>query len=124
MSELTEGRHTGEFILSELPGTLSRDTVTVDVPASTTLAPSTVLGQIAASGHYAQYDDAASDGRESAAAVLVGELMNDGLGAVEMEGVVIDFGAEVRSDDLIWADGVDEAGGLADLAALAIKARE
>jgi hypothetical protein len=41
-----------------------------------------------------------------------------------MEGVVIDFGAEVRSDDLIWADGVDEAGGLADLAALAIKARE
>lgn len=124
MSELTEGRHTGEFILSELPGTLSRDTVTVDVPASTTLAPGTVLGQISASGYYAQYDDAASDGRETAAAILVGELANDTLGAVDVEGVVIDFGAEVRADDLVWGVGVDEAGGLVDLAALAIKARD
>jgi hypothetical protein len=124
MTELNEGRYPGEFILSEMPGAISRDAVTVDVPAATTLAPGTVLGQIAATGHYAPYDEANSDGTETAAGVLYGECANDDETAAEMAGVILDFGAEVRNEDLVWGDGVDEAGGLTDLAALFIKARD
>jgi hypothetical protein len=124
MSSLTEGRHTGEFILSELPGTLSRDTVTVEVPALTTLEAGTVLGAISGSGHYAPYDDTASDGREMAAGVLYGSLGNDDDAMAEQAGVIINFGAEVRSADLEWGVGVDETAGLADLLTVAIKARD
>lgn len=120
---LTEGKYTGEFLVAESPGTISRDTVTVTVAASTTLAPGTVLGQIAASGKYVPYDDSYSDGREVAAGVLLGELVNAGGGPAHKTGVIVNWGAEVREDDLIWANGVDETGGLADLAALGIKAR-
>jgi hypothetical protein len=124
MSTLTEGRHTGEFILSESPGAISRNVGTVEVPANTTLEAGTVLGQISASGHFAPYDDSASDGREAAAAILIDGLTNDDDAAAELDGVVLDFSAEVRSDDLVWGDGVDEEGGLVDLAALFIKARD
>jgi hypothetical protein len=125
MSSETEGRYAGEFILAESPGTLSRDTVTVTVPASTTYTPGTVLGQIAATEAYAPYDDAASDGTETAVGILYGELENESaLAADDMTGVIVNFGAEVRSDDLVWGAGVDEDAGLADLAARYIKARE
>ena len=36
MTALVEGHHTGEFILSEANGSLSRETVTVVVPVSYT----------------------------------------------------------------------------------------
>lgn len=124
MTTLNEGRHTGEFILSELPGAISRDAGTIEVPAATELEAGTVLGLISASGHYAPYDDSASDGRETAAAILIDGLINDAALAADMTGVVLNFGAEVRSDDLVWGDGVDDAGGLVDLAALFIKARD
>ncbi len=124
MSSLTEGRHTGEFILSELPGTLSRDAVTVNVPANSILEPGTVLGQVSGSGHHASYDDSSSDGSEVAAGILYDTLVNEGDAPAELPGVVINFGAEVRKDDLVWGDGVDDAGGLTDLAALFIKARD
>ena len=123
MTTLNEGRYAGEFILTELPGTLSRDVGTVVVPANTTLAPGTVLGRLSASAHYAPYDDANSDGSETACAVLLAEQANAERTPAEATAVVIDFGAEVRADDLVWGDGVDEAGGPIDLAAVAIKAR-
>lgn len=122
MSE-TEGRYAGAFLVAESPGTISRDTVTVTVAASTTLAPGAVLGQISASGKYVPYDDSYSDGREVAAGVLYGEIANAALAPADKTGVIVNFGAEVRGDDLIWETGVDETGGLADLAALGIKAR-
>ena len=125
MSSLTEGRHTGEFILSEGSGAISRDAVTVDVPATTVLEAGTVLGQLSGTGHYAPYDDAHSDGSEVAAGILLAGLDNEaGLVPAEMAGVVINALAEVREDDLVWGTDVDEAGGLVDLAALFIKARE
>lgn len=120
---LTEGKYAGEFLVAESPGTISRDTVTVTVAASTTLAPGTVLGQISGSGKYVPYDDSYSDGREVAAGVLVGKLANTTNGAVDKTGVIVNWCAEVREDDLVWETGVDETGGLADLAALGIKAR-
>lgn len=125
MSTLTEGRRSGDFILSEQPGTLSRDTVTVDVPAGQSLSPGTVLGVVTATGHYAPYDDSASDGIEEASAVLYAELDNStGLAEAAMSGVVLNFGAEVRSDGLVWGTGVDEDAGIVDLLGVAIKVRD
>jgi hypothetical protein len=122
---LTESQHTGEFIQQELPGSLSRDAATVEVPAATILEPGTVLGQISSTGHYAPYDDAQSDGREVAAAILYDTLDNAaGVAKADKSGVVINFGAEVRAADLTWGTGVDEDGGIADLLAVHIKVRE
>jgi len=121
---LTEATPTAAFILAESPGTISRDTVTVTVPAATTYAPGTVLGQLSATGKYVPYDDSESDGREVAAGILYGALENDGVSPADYTGVIVNFGAEVRADDLVWGDGVDDDGGLADLAALGVKARE
>jgi hypothetical protein len=124
MSVLTEGPHTGQFILSEAPGILSRDTVTVEVPATTTLEAGTVLGFLSGSGHAAPYDDAASDGRETAVGVLYAALTNDAAIPAEMDGVVIDCLAEVRAADLVFGDGVDEDAAIAALAQVFIKARD
>jgi hypothetical protein len=119
----TEGTHPAEFLLSEAPGSLSRDNVTVTVPASTTLPAGSVLGQITATGKYVQYDETNSDGSQNAAAVLVAPLQNDEVAPADAAGVVINLNAEVRVDDLQWKDGVDDDGGVADLRALGIKAR-
>lgn len=124
MSTQNERTYPGEFIVTESPGTISRDTVTLTVPASTTFEPGTVLGQITANGKYVQFDSDASDGRETAAGVLYGEAVNEEVSADDQAAVIINFGAEVRSGGLVWADGVDEDAGLADLAARFIKARD
>jgi hypothetical protein len=124
MGVLTESQHTGEFIQSESPGTISRDTVTVHVAANTTMAAGSVLGQIAASGKYVDYDDASSDGREDAAGILYGAIVNDTNAAADYDGVIINWGAEVRSADLTYnTDGADTDKAESDLAALGVKVR-
>lgn len=120
---LTEGNHTAGFLVSEAPGTISRDTVTVTVPANTTLEVGTVLGQVTATGKYLPYDDANMDGSEDAAGVLYGELVNDTNAPVDTDGVVINWSAEVRIDDLEYVGDVDEDKALADLAARGVKGR-
>jgi hypothetical protein len=124
MASLTEGKYAGEFLISEAPGTLSRENGTVDVPATTTIEPGTVLGQLSGTGHYAPYDDANTDGTETAAAILAGaRLVNDGALVDSQATALIVRLAEVRADDLVWGAGVDEAGGATDLAAAFIVAR-
>jgi hypothetical protein len=123
MGVLTETAHTGGFMVAQAPGTISRDTVTVRVPASTTLQPGTVLGKVSASGKYVQFDDTLSDGGESAAGILYGAAVNDAETAADVEAAIVNYCAEVREADLIWADGADSDAGLADLRALGIKAR-
>ncbi len=122
-TEFTEGKAPSEFLVSEAPGTISRDTVTVTVPANTTIATGAVLGAISATGKHVPYDDSNMDGSEDAAAVLYAALVNDTNAPVDMDGVVINFSAEVRIDDLVFDDGVDEDKALADLAARGIKGR-
>lgn len=68
MTSLTEGRHTGEHLISEAAGTRSRDVVTL--VAGQNLDPGTVLGKVTVSGKYTQLAPAAEDGSEVAAAVL------------------------------------------------------
>jgi hypothetical protein len=98
---LTEGMHAGEFILSEGPGALSRENVTVVVPAATTLPAGAVLAQ-AVDGTYAPITDAITTG--DALAVLYAPLTNSGAAPANMTGVVVDAIAEVRGADLNWND--------------------
>lgn len=128
MDPLTEGQHTGEFILSESPGTISRDQVTVTVPTGRTLAAGHVLARLSATGKYVPYDNAGSDGSESARGILYSELDNsEGLSGTDMAGVVINFGAEVRKADLQWESGLvdaDKTAAYSDLAVYGVKARD
>lgn len=123
MAVLTEGKHTGEFLVSEAPGTISRETVTVTVGAATELEPGAVLGKITATGKYVPYDDGAADGSEVAAGILYAAAENAGGAPLDVRATIIDALAEVRAADLVWQAGVDEAGGLVDLRARYIKAR-
>ena len=119
---LNEGQYTGEFLEAEAPGKISRDQVVVTVPGATTYVDGQVLGKIAASGKYVAYDETATDGRETAAGVLYGNLENDAVSAADFDGVIVNWSAEVDSADLEWG-GADETAGTADLAALGIKVR-
>lgn len=65
----TEGRHTGEFLLSESNFHRSRDNIVI-VSGAGVLAPGTVLGKITASGKYKPSTATGSDGAETASAVL------------------------------------------------------
>lgn len=121
---LTESQHTGEFIQAESPGTISRDQVTVTVAANTTLAAGSVLGQISASGKYVDYDDTSSDGREDATGILYEEIVNDTNASADYDGVIINWGAEVRGADLTYNTyDADESKAATDLAALGVKVR-
>ncbi|PJI50797.1 MAG: head decoration protein [Pseudomonas sp.] len=65
----TEGFHAGEFLLSEGAGAISREQVTL---AATTvnLPAGQLLGIVTASGEYAPYDNAATNGTEIVAGIL------------------------------------------------------
>lgn len=127
MSIQTEEQYTGEFLLTEGPGELSRSNVTVTVPASTKMKAGSVLGKITASGKYTYYDDDNTNGTETAKAILFAPLDNSaGVAPADFGAVVIDGVAEVRKADLNWAgtvDSGDKTAAYADLAAIFIKAR-
>ncbi len=127
MALKTEGIHPADFIATESPGYISRDTVVVTVPASTALSAGFVLAKLAATGRYVPYDNAGSDGSEVAAAILFAGLENSALAPADIKGVVLNFGCEVRKADLVWDSGVNDAGKLAayaDLAVNGVKARD
>ena len=67
MPTLTEGRHAGGFLVWEASRDYCREAVTI---AAGTLAPGTVLGRITVGSKYATHDPDASDGTETAVAVL------------------------------------------------------
>jgi hypothetical protein len=115
MTILTEGKHTGEFILSEGNGTISREEVTV-AAAAAALAAGTVMGKITASGKYVAYNNAASDGSEVAAGILYTNVPDS---AADQKAVIIARQAEVLNSALT---GID-APGKVDLAALGIIVR-
>ncbi len=122
---LTEGPHTAEFVVAESPGTISRDKVTVTVPANTTYKPGLVLGRITATGKYVAYNNGAADGSEVAAGVLYGELRNETGAAADKAGVILNWSCEVRKVDLDWNGQAQAAidAGLADLLTKGVKAR-
>ena len=114
MSATAMGPRAYSFLLSEAPGTLSREEVTI--LSGETLTAGTVLGKISASGKYVAYDDGATDGSEVAAAILTADV---DASAGDQLATVIARLAEVDENKLVGAD----ANGIADLAANLIIAR-
>jgi hypothetical protein len=118
MATMTEARRTGEFIISEANGTISRDEVTI--VSGQNLAVGTVVGKITASGKYTAYDDDNADGSQTAAGILYAAVDAT---AGDKKGVIIARHAEVDTSQLVFV-GTNDAGditaGKADLAALAI----
>jgi hypothetical protein len=121
MPVLTEGRYSGEFIVSEGNGRISRETVIV--LSGQNLQAAAVLGKITASGKYKVLDPAASDGSQTAAGVLYDAV---DASAVDAEGVVIVRLAEVNAAELVWPAGItggQKTAALGQLVALNIIAR-
>jgi hypothetical protein len=115
MTPIQEGKYAAEFLLSEGNGDISRDVVTIAAAAGA-MVPGTVVGKITASGKYAAYSNAASDGTEVAAGVLFAAVPDL---AADQKALIIARDAEVISAELTGADSA----GLADLKAIGIIAR-
>jgi hypothetical protein len=121
MPELIEGRHAGEFLVSEGNGRISREIITV--LSGQILSAGAVLGKVTASGKYKVLAPAADDGSEVAAAILYGAV---DASAGDAEGVAILRLAEVNAAELVWPDGIEPAEqttALGQLAQLSIIAR-
>lgn len=110
---MEEKTRPAEFLVSEANGSRSRAIITV--AHSKDLPPGTVLGQVTASGKYKQYDPAATDGSETAAAVLYGYASAS---AGDVQAVVIARDAEVVRRALAYASGISAANKNAAVAAL------
>lgn len=101
MASFTEGRHTGEHVLSEANGARSREQGTL---AAGNLEAGTVLA-LNGSGDYVQLAPAAVDGTEVAKAVLYGAV--DASTAPQKCTVHV-RACEVEEAALGWPDGITE----------------
>lgn len=109
-----EPARTGEHILSEANGTLSREAITL--PAGAALPAGQVLGRITESGLLTAYDADATDGTETAVMVLYSAVPES---VAERSGV-----ASARHTEVIGSllTGLDAAA-IVDLAAQQIIVR-
>lgn len=115
MTNLVEGRHVGEHLVSEANGTRSREEVVV-VQTGTAIVSGTVMGKVTASGKYKPYSNGASDGTEAAAGVLYTALPAF---TGDVRAVLHVRDCEVGSASLTGSD----APGVADLKALGVIVR-
>ncbi|MDA5562811.1 head decoration protein [Cobetia sp. MMG027] len=97
----TEPARTGEHVLSEAPGSRSREAIVI---ASGVLAAGTVLA-MANDGTYVAHDPTASDGTEIAAGILYGPA-DAREGPVPAVAHVRD--CEVNGTAITWADGMND----------------
>ena len=120
MTELTEGRNTGEFIYAEPNGTRAREAIVV--ASGQNLAACDVVGKITASSKYAIYDNAAVDGTEVAAGILYSAV---DASAADQRGVILVRDFEAKLDVLGWNGQAQPAidAGVVDLTALGIICR-
>lgn len=109
---LNEGKHTGEFLLSEAHNFRSRENIVI-AAAAAALPTGTLLGKITASGKHVAYADGASDGSQTAVGILYATAPDL---AGDQKAVMIARDAEVIQGELT---GLDTAG-RADLLALGI----
>lgn len=116
----TEGIRALEVVLSDF-GPISRDKAVL--LAGQTLIAGTVLGRITDSGKYALHDPDATDGSQTAAAVLLVDCTASGADATAL---ILARLAEVKSALLTFKSGItapQKAAALADLAGKNIIAR-
>lgn len=100
----TEGRHPGEFLLSEAQGERSREAVTVASGAGI-IAPGTVLGRVTATGFFVPSPATGADGSQTAVAVA---LYGCDATTSAQRIAVIQRDAEVRADALVYAASVND----------------
>ena len=106
MTTLSETKHAGGFLVWEVLGDYTRETVTIASGAGK-LAPGTVLGKITTGGKYTVLTLGASNGSQNAAGILwagVDASDADAPGVVILRGPVI-----VNRHELVWPDGATEA---------------
>lgn len=123
MTVLNEGRHPGEFLLTEANGQRSRENITVASGAGV-IAPGTVLGKVTASGKYLASAVGAADGSETAVAIA---LYGCDATSADAQIAAIVRDAEVNANTLSYhADrdqAAEKAAANADLAAAGIIVR-
>lgn len=106
MTTLTEGNHTGGFLVWEVLREYTRETVTIASGAGK-LAPGTVLGKITTGGKYTGLTPAATNGSQNAVGILwagVDASAGDAPGVVVLRGPAI-----VNSHEIVWPNGATEA---------------
>lgn len=103
MAKKTEGRHTGEYILSEAGGKRSRDNAKMASGAGIVEA-STILGKITASGKFMPHNPAATDGTQTAVAINYARV--DATGA-DAPCVITARDTEVKGSELVYNAATD-----------------
>ena len=118
----SERNYLGDWLKQDLDKELlgyTREAVTI--VHGENLKSGAVVGKITASGKYAHYNNAAIDGTETAAGILIADVDAT---AADAPGAILARGpAEIDGNRLIWdvgQGGSDITAGLADLAALQI----
>lgn len=101
---LNQGKFTGEFIVSEGNGSISREQIVI-AAASPAMVAGTVLGKITATGKYAPYNNANADGTQTAVAILYDNIPDS---ASDQKATAIVRLAEVQQSELT---GYDAAAG-------------
>ncbi|MGV1823262.1 head decoration protein [Agrobacterium vitis] len=120
MTVLTEKLGPGSCIIQEGDHFYSRDVVVVAPGVGVTYPANTVLGKITASGKYAIYNPANSDGSQTVAAILIYPVTG------EDEATVLRRHCQVKAPILNWFSGATDnqkTAGITALAALGIIAR-
>ena len=115
MPVLTQNlKTTGHYLVSEASGNRSRDAGIIKSGSGVLLAGA-VLGQVTATKKYAPYAPAASDGTQTAVAVLF-----EGCDATsaDVKRVVTHRDAEVAAALLVYASGMSDANKAAALVSL------
>lgn len=106
MTMLTEGKHTGGFLVWEVLRDYTRETVTIASGAGK-LEPGTVLGRITTGGKYTSFAPGASNGSQNASGILWDSV---DASAADAPAVILLRGpAIVNRHDLVWPDGATEA---------------
>jgi hypothetical protein len=116
MTTLTEGKHTGGFLIWEILRDYTRETVTLASGAGK-LAPGTVLGRITTGGKYTVLTHGASNGSQNAAGILWGDA--DATDADAPTVVLVRGPAIVNRHEIIWPEALSEAQITATTTALA-----
>lgn len=107
MTPIVEGVHSGEWLISDGDGQISRDVGIVTTVVDTAIKNGTVLGQITASKKYVPHNNGASDGSQIAAAILLYDIPAGAGGDVkatlytrhsEVWGAMLNQGAGVGAD--------------------------
>ena len=106
MTMLTEGKHTGGFLVWEVLRDYTRETVTIASGAGK-LEAGTVLGRITTGGKYTSFAPSASNGSQNASGILWDSV---DASAADASAVILLRGpAIVNRQVLVWPDGATEA---------------